>query len=270
MRYRYISDSHAHSDCSIDGVDPATMLCERAAALGLYALTVTDHCECDAYLKDGYDKAIRQSFFEARKARAVFRDRLRVYAGMELGQPLHDLDAAEKALSSCSFDFVLGSVHNLRDKEDFYFLDYGSVNVEVLLQCYFDELLEMVEWGGFDSLAHLTYPLRYIVGDHGIPVDLNRFRPSIDAILKALVERDLALEINTSGLRQAIGLTMPELDIVARFKELGGRYVTIGSDAHRWADIGAGVEEGIALAAKAGFTHFAVYEQRRPRLLPIE
>ena len=68
----------------------------------------------------------------------------------------------------------------------------------------------------FAGPPDLSAALHY--GDHGIPVDLNRFRPSIDAILKALVERDLALEVNTSGLRQAIGRTMPELDIVARFK----------------------------------------------------
>lgn len=270
MRYRYISDTHVHSDCSIDGVDPATMLCERAAVLGLYSITVTDHCEANAYLSDRYDKAIRQSFFEAKKARAIFCDRLRVYAGMELGQPLQDKEAAEKALSGCNFDFVLCSLHNLTGKEDFYFLNYTGMDVNSLLQSYFEELLETARWGGFDSLAHLTYPLRYIVGDYGISVNLSDYRKIIDEILLTLVQGEKALEINTSGLRQSFGRTLPEKEIISRFKELGGRYVTIGSDAHRWADLGAGVEEGIATAYKAGFTHFAVYEQRRPKLLPIE
>ncbi|MFR9047756.1 MAG: PHP domain-containing protein, partial [[Clostridium] leptum] len=51
MRYHYISDSHVHSDCSFDGTDPVMMICERAAALGLYSIAVTDHCECDIYYK---------------------------------------------------------------------------------------------------------------------------------------------------------------------------------------------------------------------------
>ena len=45
MKYRYISDSHVHSDCSRDASDPTMMMCESAARLGLYALTMTDHCE---------------------------------------------------------------------------------------------------------------------------------------------------------------------------------------------------------------------------------
>ena len=91
MRYHYISDSHVHSDCSFDGTDPVMMICERAAALGLYSIAVTDHCECDIYYKEGFDRSVVQSFFETRKARAVFYGRLQVYAGIELGQPITDV-----------------------------------------------------------------------------------------------------------------------------------------------------------------------------------
>ena len=63
MRYHYISDSHVHSDCSFDGTDPVMMICERAAALGLYSIAVTDHCECDIYYKEGFDRSVVQSFF---------------------------------------------------------------------------------------------------------------------------------------------------------------------------------------------------------------
>ena len=124
MRYRYISDSHTHTDSSRDGVDPATMLCEQAASLGLYALTVTDHCECEVYEQEEYDRSVVQSYFEACKAQAVFRGRLRVYAGVELGQPLHDEEAAQTVLHACDFDFVLASVHALRGRQDFYFMEY--------------------------------------------------------------------------------------------------------------------------------------------------
>lgn len=270
MRYRFISDSHIHSDCSFDGNDSVMMLSERAAALGYYSITVTDHCECDVYYKDSYDKTVEQSFFETRKAKAVFRDRLAVFNGIELGQPLYDLGAAEDALSKCDFDFVLGSVHNLRDKKDFYYLNYNEENVPALLNAYFDELISLSQWSGIDSLAHLTYPLRYIVGGYQITVNLKNYWDKIETILKNLAKNGKALEVNTSGLRQVIGVTMPDFDVVARFKELGGRYVTLGSDAHRWADVGSCIEDGLMLLRKAGFNHFTVYEKRRPVLLPIE
>ena len=188
---------------------------------------------------------------------------------MELGQPLHQLEAAEDALSGCEFDFILASAHILPGKEDFYYMDYSCTDIDSLLKEYFDHVYEMVEWGKFDSLAHLTYPLRYMTA-RGIQVDLNRFRDQIDGILNRLIADHKALEINTSGLRQEIGCTMPDYPIVRRFKELGGKYVTIGSDSHRWADVGAGIEEGMDLARKAGFTHFTIFENRCPRLVPLE
>lgn len=270
MKYRYISDCHVHTDCSRDGNDPAMMMCERAAGLGLYALTLTDHCECNVYTEEEYDKSIRQSFFEAKKAKAVFRGRLHVYAGVELGQPMQNLAAAEDALNACNFDFVLGSVHNIREMDDFFFLEYDKVDVNEILNKYFDEMLEMIEWGKFDSLAHLTYPLRYIVGEHNIPVDFELFSEKVETILKALIKREKALEVNTSGYRQKLGEPLPPLSVLKRFFELGGKYVTLGSDSHRWADVGAGIEQGLAMLREAGFQHFTVFIERKPHLLPID
>ncbi len=270
MKYRYISDSHTHSDCSRDGDDPTMMMCESAARLGLYALTLTDHCECNTYVSEGYDRSIRQSYFEARKAAAVFHNRLHVYAGAEIGQPMQNLTAAQDAVESCEFDFVLASVHNVRNMADFFELDYSHIEVNDALNRYFDEMLETIEWGRFDSLAHLTYPWRYIVGERNLTIDDSLFSKRIDQVLKLLIEKRKALEVNTSGLRQRLEKTMPDLPVLRRYRELGGKLVTIGSDAHRWADVGGGIEQGLRLLQQAGFHHFAVYIRREPKFLPIE
>ena len=71
MKYTTISDSHVHSCFSHDGNDPVMMLCDYAVKMGLYALTITDHCECNIYWEDEFDRAVRQSFFETKKAAAV-------------------------------------------------------------------------------------------------------------------------------------------------------------------------------------------------------
>ena len=97
----------------------------------------------------------------------------RFYRGIELGQPNQDLEAAEQALAGRDYDFVIGSIHNIRGYEDFFFLDYSKIErsfIDALLETYWQEELEVIRWGKFDSLGHLTYPLRYIEGDHGIPV----------------------------------------------------------------------------------------------------
>jgi histidinol-phosphatase (PHP family) len=269
MKYRYMSDSHVHTNCSRDGCDPAMMMCESAARLGLYALTITDHCECNAFREEGYDKSSVQSNSEAKKAAAVFGGRLHVYTGIELGQAMQNLNAANEILDSCKFDFVLASVHNIKKKQDFYCLNYIFEDVDDLLERYFDEILEIIEWGRFDSLAHLTYPWRYIVGEHHIAIPKGRWDGRIEEVLKALIRAGKALEVNTSGFRQSLNTSLPDLPILERYRELGGKLVTLGSDAHRWADVGAGIEQGMETLYKAGFRHYMIYDSHEPKPLPI-
>lgn len=264
-----ICDSHIHTQCSPDASDTAFMMCEAGERAGLYAMTITDHCECNLYRKDGYDESTRRSYLETRQAAVSFYGKMRVLTGVELGQPLQDLHAAEDALGIGDFDFVLGSVHNIAGYEDFYFLDYQKEDAEKLFSLYLDELEKMVEWGGFDSLAHLTYPLRYITGENGIEVKRANHDDQVDRILKKLAESGKALEVNTSGLRQKIGVTLPTLSLVRRFREYGGKYVTLGSDSHQWKDVGAGIPTGIQVIREAGFTHYTLYEKRVPKLIPI-
>ena len=73
MKYKFISDNHTHSKNSFDGNDSVMMMCERAASLGLYSITVTDHCECNEYYgnkdnidykKGDKDKVLSQSIRE--------------------------------------------------------------------------------------------------------------------------------------------------------------------------------------------------------------
>ncbi len=270
MKYRYISDSHCHSQFSFDGNDSIHMLCDSAVHMGLYALTITDHCECSLYEQTNARETICRSVMETRKAAVQFEDRLHVLKGIELGQATQNPSAAQEILELCDFDFVLGSLHNVRGQPDFYFIDYSQTDVHALLNAYFDELCELIEQGLFDSLAHLTYPLRYIVGDHNIEISYEVYQERIDSILHALIQKDKALEVNTSGLRQKIGEPLPCGMVVKRFHELGGKYVTVGSDAHRWADVGSGVEAGLETIRRAGFDSFAIYVDHKPKLFPLE
>lgn len=271
MQHQYRSDSHNHSLCSPDGDDSVRDMCLRAMELGLYAYTLTDHCECNKY-PDRYRSRVKNAREVMEAAAAEFSGRLRFYRGIELGQPMQDVQAAEDAVAY-GYDFIIGSVHNIRGFEDFFFLDYTDVEenyIDTLLTAYFAELLETARWGKFDALGHLTYPLRYIEGEHGIPVDMTRHRESIDGLFQELIRRDIALEVNTSGYRQKIGRPLPDLPYLKRYRELGGSLVTLGSDAHCARDLGKGIDEGMELLKTAGFTEFAIYEKRSPVLLPLE
>ena len=58
--------------------------------------------------------------------------------------------------------------------------------------------------------------------------------------------------------------------MVRRFRELGGEYITIGTDAHSADMVGRGIEQGIAVAKRAGFSQYAIYEKHQPIMIDID
>jgi len=263
MPFKNLLDLHVHTDNSFDGNHSAVFLCETAAARGLRALALMDHVEMDFYREQSFDRTAKQSFFEIVKARSAFRGKLIVCAGVELGQPTYNPTESERLTQQYSYDVVVGSIHNLREKKDFWYMsaeEFAEGRAEAMLREYFDELLLLARWGKFDVLAHLTYPLRYIEDKYGIPVDRAAYAGQIDAVLEAAVKNKLALEINLRQKTKAI----PAEWVVRRFRELGGERITVGSDAHLAEDLGAGLELGMDLALRCGFTHMTLYQKREP------
>jgi histidinol-phosphatase (PHP family) len=118
------------------------------------------------------------------------------------------------------------------------------------------EVLGAARSGLFDTVGHLDVVKKYL--SRNLPAARLAVAPELYAeVLRALVESGTALEVNTSGLRQAPGETYPTAAIVALFRELGGTAVTAGSDAHRSETVAFGLEQGYRLLAEAGFEELA-------------
>ena len=270
--YKNIVDLHVHTDNSFDGNHSATFFCEKAEVLDLRAIAFTDHCEVDQFKTDSeYEKRIFQAFFEVAKVRSAFKGKMIVLNGIELGQPAFDIETAEDIIARYDYDQVIGSVHNLRGGEDFYFMENLAMSeAKDLLKQYFDEIIIMLEWGNFDVLAHLTYPLRYFYSKSNLEIDLSEYSEQIEKILKLTAEKGIALEINTAALRQPLNKLSPELDIIKKFKEMGGRYITVGSDAHFAEHLAADIEKAFEVALEAGFECITFFQKRTPMLMKIE
>lgn len=261
-------DMHTHSIHSFDGNHSCKELCRSAIAMNADILAITDHCDIDGSELD-IDKLCKNQLDDIHECIKEYGDKLDILAGIELGQGIYRRERTRYLLESYEYDFVLGSLHNLENEQDFYFLDYSGLDVTALLKRYFNDVLELVEFGCFDSLAHLTYPLRY-TADAGVKVDLKDFSHSIDEILSLLAEKEKALEINTSGLYLNINDTLPDCNVVKRFRELGGKYITVGSDSHYAERLYRGCDQGIEAAKAAGFGYITIYRKRQPELIAIK
>ncbi len=261
-----IADCHNHSTQSPDGENTVREMAQRAVELGIEHYTITDHLEINKFYDEEflYEEPVRESSVLVPQVIREFEGKLDMHYGVELGQPLHDMKLTERMLDSYDYEFIIGSCHMVKGWDDFYYLDYQKTDPYYLLGLYFDEVLEMAEWGRFDVLGHLTYPLRYIQGDFGIKIDMSRYENIIEEIFRTLVKNGMGIEINSSGLRQKIGVTMPDEHYVNLYKKCGGEIITVGSDAHRASDLGKGIRESIALAKKCGFDKIYYYKNRKP------
>lgn len=264
-------DLHTHTSFSFDGEHGAEEMVFRAIELKIEHYAITDHLEINEYNlpEFRYPEILKEAKEVIPALIEKYKEKINLIRGIELGQPVHDIALAERLLSEGQYDYIIGSCHMIRGYQDFYFLDYDKNDPVKLLDTYFDELIEMAQWGEFDTLAHITYPLRYIVGDKGIKIDMSRYEKQIEKLFSVIIEKNIALEINTSGLRQNIGETLPGEALLRKYYDMGGRLITIGSDAHKPEDIGKGIAEGIALAKKIGFSAVSVYKKRKPIMINI-
>lgn len=271
--YKNRIDLHMHTSSSFDGNYSALEMTESAVANSLATIAFTDHFDVDFYERHNLGVRQQTSYEDILSVVESCSDKIRILRGIEMGQPTYDVELTEKSLARYEYDFVIGSIHNLRNMPDFGDLDYKSMTEEriyELLGEYFNEMLLLAKWNGFDTLAHLTYPMRYIVQAGRNEIELSRFDGIVDEIFATLIKNGKALEINTSGLRQPIGKTMPTENYVRRYRELGGELLTLGSDAHFTEHVGAGIDEGYAIAERCGFEFVTYFIDRKPVKVKIE
>ena len=64
--------------------------------------------------------------------------------------------------------------------------------------------------------------------------------------------------------------TNPNMDIVRRFKELGGEYITVCSDAHRTEHLGRGIDDAMDMLLDVGYRYVTYYKDRKAVPVKIE
>lgn len=266
-----LCDYHFHTYLSPDASNSLEEMAAAAYNSGLSEICVTDHCDeghCSDISKDGqnFDFSYNEekSFKQYLSISREIKNKINILYGIELGEPCQNLKRAEEILSNNNFDFVIGSLHNLDNMPDFWSIDYSNYDIDKLFLRYLYELEEHIKWNGFDVLGHITYPLRYIIGEHKIDFDIKKYINDIYDLLKIIVKNNKGIEINTSGLRQPINKLLPDEEIISLYKKAGGKIITIGSDAHNTSDMGKGIIDGVKAAKKCGFDYIARFKNRNP------
>lgn len=267
-------DMHTHSEHSHDSVCPIQEMCLAQLERGTEIFAVTDHCDVFAFERYDIFTPIRKAWETVRAMNEVYGGRIRILSGVEIGEGFWFPEKLNQVENLCPYDLVIGSVHCVRFGEltkaysRIDFSEFPPERIYAYLDAYFDDILAMIDATDFDILAHLTCPLRYITGKYGIQVDLSRFQGKIRLILGKILDRGIALEVNTSAYG-VMGEFMPGTDIVRQYYEMGGRLVTVGSDAHVAANAAKYIPEAVEMLKNIGFREVFYYQERKPCAIQI-
>jgi histidinol-phosphatase (PHP family) len=249
-------DAHLHTNLSPDSDVVIDVYAAAALERGIAELAITDHVDFEPGAPAfGYATFADRERVVRQAAERWGPQGVEIRFGVELTYDRSWEKDIREHLARHRYDFTIGSVHDRVNSV------YGPSRVRGwvegralrdIVAPSFDEVEAAAHSGLFDALGHLDVVKRYLhpfVSKEVLAGAQELYEP----ILRALVESGTALEINTSGLRHPVDETYPSAAIVCRFWELGGRAVTVGSDAHRAEHFGWGLTDGYQYAIDGGF-----------------
>ena len=280
------ADYHIHSEFSDDSREPMENQVRRAIELGLEEICSTEHMDYGIkkdwdegniewrggdgvnYSDDGKEPLANADypayFDKLRRMKEEFGGRIRIRQGLEFGIQTITIPQYERLWERYKdeLDFVLLSMHQVDNKE-FWNQEFqnGKTQKEYNLAYYQEILKVMRQFRHYSVLAHLDLIIRY---DKNGVFPFKEVRDIIAEILKTAIEDGKGIEINTSSWHYGLSDTQPSREILQLYRDLGGRIITIGSDAHTTRYLGDHIKDAQEILKGIGFTEICTFDHMNP------
>ena len=251
-------DYHIHSTVSFDAKDTGLAMALAAKERGLKEICFTDHIDYTPEMDMVFDTAVYNAAYDNLEVPGLL-----IRRGMEFGLTPDNAGQLKTDLGRRHFDFVLGSIH-LVEGLDVYLEPYwADKTYDEAIRLHLETTLECVRaHEDYDVLGHLTFIAKCGANPRKELLRYADHKSIMDEIMLELVKRGKGMELNTSGIDRCGG-SLPTLDYFQRFYDLGGRIVTVGSDAHDVARAGQYTHEMTAELKKI-FGYVCTFEDRKP------
>ena len=278
-----LADYHVHSEFSDDSTYKVDAICKDAIRLNLAEICFTDHV--DYGVKPDWDHKDEARIIEGEPvlnvdyeryvppldcARETYAAELTVRSGLELGVQSHTIAQNQALIERYAdkLDFVILSIHQVGDKEFWTGEFQEGRTQQEYNDAYYEEMLRVVEsFKGYSVLGHLDLIKRY---DPAGVYPFEKSREVIAAILERVIADGKGIEVNTSSFRYGLADLQPCTEILKLYRDLGGKIITVGSDSHEPAHLGAYLRRVRRRLAALGYTEFATFDHRAPLFHPID
>lgn len=259
-----------HTNFSHDSSSTPEEMVQGAIDHGLKMICFTDHYDKDDMEWGEEDIFDPEEYF--RKMTAVqkqYEDRMDVRIGVELGLQPHLGEYYREFVKQYPFDLVIGSIHCAEGTDIARKKIFRGRTDEEVYRIVFREMLEDIRvFDGFDVFGHMDYVVRY-GAEREAGYSYQKFSEEIDAVLRALIERGKGIELNMSGLKYGLPFAHPHMDILKRYRELGGEVITVGADGHRPDHIAYDYHLADEILTECGFQYYTEFKERKPRFCRI-
>lgn len=267
-----IGDYHIHTHFSSDcEVDPKEYI-EKAIEMGMKEICFTDHVDFDYPVIDDEElfRIDADSYFEElSELRWMYRNKIKLKVGIELGLNPSIYDVNREFLSKYPFDFVIGSSHVVNGTDPYYpsYWDMRSPK-DAILEYYEAILKNVTLFNDYDVYGHLDYVRRYVPDKSYVYVDED-FYDITEMILKNIIAKGHGIELNTRSLADGFTTYIPTIALLERYKKLGGEIVTVGSDSHYLNNLGYGFKTARDILLNTGFKYITTFEGRKATFVPL-
>lgn len=253
-----IIDTHVHSEFSFDSKMKITELLSTRKFLNI-GTCLTEHLDLDLAEIPMIDMENYLKFYNNYKTDDFL-------IGIEMGLDISSINTLAKFSEKYGhkLDFIIGSIHSLYGEDLFFYLNKTKLPKEIVFRDYFEKMLFCVQnFDCFDTLAHIDYICRYAnYTDNEIYFD--EYKDLISKIFKTLIQKNKSLELNTRRLNN-LKAYESIYKVFYEYAKMGGKYITLGSDAHDSKSIGKNFD--IAKKLLSELNLIPVYYKNRKRLI---
>jgi histidinol-phosphatase (PHP family) len=250
-------DCHLHTEFSPDGCEKPESVINAAIDAGLTYVALTDHMDLKHPMGEEGVTDLTAYKNALLPLKEKYRAKIYVAVGIECGWLKNAETETAAALATARLEYVINSIHAVGGTDCFYAYHFDGFDKKTAYERYFDAVSQSLDAPySFHALGHLSYISRNAPYPDN-KVRYEDFKEHIDAILDKLIAKDIILELNTN-VYNARSLTLPDFDIVKRYKEKGGKFITFSSDAHKIGRIAEHYAEVAAAAKACGFTEWTV------------